>query len=176
MARFKMCVCGEKSIANRRDLCKDCLKDYGTDKDEWPEWLKFAVKDTQRTYDYDRRHDDLEVWDSADTSEEDDDVVIFGDDDEVVTDDEKDVALTTALDEPAPTIGKDQAAILEAALATLNDEQAQAIILQANGYTVREIADQMGVSVTQAQRLITAARAELADFGTAMPLISREDD
>jgi hypothetical protein len=29
-------------------LCPDCLAKYGTDKNAWPEWLRFWVKDTLR--------------------------------------------------------------------------------------------------------------------------------
>jgi hypothetical protein len=51
----KTCVCGA-TIPNRGSLCKDCLSIYGTDKDLWPEWLKFMIADMDRESQYERRH------------------------------------------------------------------------------------------------------------------------
>ena len=57
----RKCVCG-KSISLRRQLCGECLETYGSDKDKWPEWLKWLVNDNQRRINYERRHDELTIF------------------------------------------------------------------------------------------------------------------
>lgn len=57
----RTCVCG-KSISLRRQLCGECLEIYGNDKNEWPEWLRWMVNDTQRIIDTERRHDELTIF------------------------------------------------------------------------------------------------------------------
>lgn len=43
----KRCVCG-KIITSQYDLCANCLREYGTDRSEYPEWLKFMIADLKR--------------------------------------------------------------------------------------------------------------------------------
>lgn len=65
----KTCVCG-KAIINRADLCAECKDLYGTDKKDWPEWLRFMVADMKREYDYELRHgNDLEYDEERDLTE-----------------------------------------------------------------------------------------------------------
>ncbi|HNZ15572.1 MAG TPA: hypothetical protein PKI51_06170 [Anaerolineaceae bacterium] len=55
------CVCG-KPISIKRQLCGECLESYGSDKNKWPEWLKWAVNDTQRVINAERRHDEITIF------------------------------------------------------------------------------------------------------------------
>ncbi len=55
MARWRQCVCGTK-IAWGHTLCAECLKAYGARRNEWPEWLRFWVDDTQRELNAERNH------------------------------------------------------------------------------------------------------------------------
>lgn len=65
----KSCACG-KTINTKNDLCKECLELYGTNKLEWPEWLRFMVADLKREYEYELRHGrDLEFDEERDYSE-----------------------------------------------------------------------------------------------------------
>lgn len=57
---MRRCVCGV-GISPRRRLCKECLDIYGSDSDEWPEWLRWQISDIQREIDHDRRHDEVEI-------------------------------------------------------------------------------------------------------------------
>jgi len=58
MVRY--CPCGAR-IAWNRSLCRDCIREYGYDKERWPAWLRFYVADMQREIDYERNHDDLAI-------------------------------------------------------------------------------------------------------------------
>ncbi len=48
------CICG-KVITNGFELCANCTAEYGLDRTEWPEWLRFLVADMKR----ERRQDAL---------------------------------------------------------------------------------------------------------------------
>jgi hypothetical protein len=64
---IKKCACG-KSIKGKNDLCHECLEVFGTDKAEWPEWLRFMVADLKREYEYELRHGrDLEFDEERDS-------------------------------------------------------------------------------------------------------------
>lgn len=41
----RYCVCG-KRIAGKRHLCDECVAIYGA-RNNWPEWLRFWVNDTE---------------------------------------------------------------------------------------------------------------------------------
>jgi len=56
----RYCPCGAR-IAWNRSLCRDCVDEYGSDKERWPAWLRFCVADIQREINYERRHDDLAI-------------------------------------------------------------------------------------------------------------------
>jgi len=43
------CVCGAEIPANWR-LCANCLAKYGSDRDQWPDWLDYLVTDHQREW------------------------------------------------------------------------------------------------------------------------------
>ncbi len=43
----KRCVCG-KVITSQYDLCANCLREYGTNRSEYPEWLVFMIADLKR--------------------------------------------------------------------------------------------------------------------------------
>lgn len=60
MERF--CPCGKQIRIDRR-LCGECADIYGLDPDEWPEWLRFLVSDTQRELDFDLKHAHLRLED-----------------------------------------------------------------------------------------------------------------
>ena len=65
----KTCACG-KAINTKNDLCRECLELYGTDKAEWPEWLRFLVADLKREYEYEIKHgSDLEYDEERDFTE-----------------------------------------------------------------------------------------------------------
>ena len=55
MEKWRRCVCGTK-IAWGHTLCAECLKAYGARRNEWPEWLRFWVDDTQRELNAERNH------------------------------------------------------------------------------------------------------------------------
>ena len=55
----RRCVCGAE-IPWKHSLCADCLRQYGRDRKDWPEWLLYLVREIQREVDYDRGHDDWE--------------------------------------------------------------------------------------------------------------------
>ena len=57
----RYCVCG-RAIPFKRQLCGECLEIYGDDLKEWPEWLRWQVSDIQREIDYERRHDELTIF------------------------------------------------------------------------------------------------------------------
>ena len=146
MARYKMCVCGKKSLATRRDLCAGCLDKYGADKKLWPDWVKFAVKDTQDEYNYARNHDDFEAWDNFNYTEQQELPELYkgpknweeGDSDNLVD--------------------------LEAAMAKLEPELLEAFTLYSQGYTHPEIAEQMDVSLRSAKAYTMTARKVLAAY------------
>ena len=54
----KRCVCGVE-IPSNRSLCRECVEIYGTNPNEWPEWLRWQVDDIQREWDYERNNDCL---------------------------------------------------------------------------------------------------------------------
>jgi len=56
----RRCVCG-KPIKGKTHLCADCLEIYGTDRTDWPEWLKFLVNDLDREYAAEKRFDQHEI-------------------------------------------------------------------------------------------------------------------
>ena len=56
----RRCACG-KPIRGKAHLCAACLSIYGSDRAEWPEWLKFMVNDLEREYAGDRRADKFEI-------------------------------------------------------------------------------------------------------------------
>ncbi len=56
----RRCACG-KPIKGKVHLCVACLEIYGSDRAEWPEWLKFMVNDLEREYASDRRADNFEI-------------------------------------------------------------------------------------------------------------------
>lgn len=58
MARH--CVCG-KIITINSSLCNDCLKVHGTDRNQWPEWVRFLVAEEQKELDRERRHRELQL-------------------------------------------------------------------------------------------------------------------
>ena len=58
----RLCPCG-KRIPLSQSICSACAGKYGSDRDQWPEWLRFCVRDAQREIDRDRRHDELTVFD-----------------------------------------------------------------------------------------------------------------
>lgn len=41
------CICG-KVITSGFDLCSNCTAEYGDDRTEWPDWLRFMVADLKR--------------------------------------------------------------------------------------------------------------------------------
>jgi len=43
----KRCICG-KVITSNFDLCANCMAEYGKDRSEWPDWLKFMIADMKR--------------------------------------------------------------------------------------------------------------------------------
>jgi hypothetical protein len=43
----KRCICG-KIITSQYDLCANCLAEYGNNRSEYPEWLKFMIADMKR--------------------------------------------------------------------------------------------------------------------------------
>jgi len=47
MLNNKRCICG-KVITSNFDLCSKCLQQYGTNRDEYPDWLKFFIADLKR--------------------------------------------------------------------------------------------------------------------------------
>jgi len=51
----KRCICG-KVITSKYDLCANCMAEYGKDRSEWPDWLKFMVADMRR-----ERRQDIKV-------------------------------------------------------------------------------------------------------------------
>lgn len=60
----RYCPCGKQISTNRR-LCGDCINIYGTNPQEWPEWLHWMVSDIQRELDFERNRgyiglDDIE--------------------------------------------------------------------------------------------------------------------
>lgn len=57
---MRYCICG-KSIAQRRQLCKECLEIYGENPNEQPEWVRWQIADIQRELDYDRNHDHINI-------------------------------------------------------------------------------------------------------------------
>ena len=54
MQSNRCCICG-KVITNCFELCANCTAEYGLDRTEWPEWLRFLVADMKR----ERRQDAL---------------------------------------------------------------------------------------------------------------------
>ena len=56
----RQCVCGQR-ITGRNHLCKECLVIYGTNRAEWPEWLKFLVNDIDREQKQDKCIDCHEI-------------------------------------------------------------------------------------------------------------------
>lgn len=56
----RRCVCG-RVIRWRDSLCCDCLAQYGSDRDAWPEWLSFLVNDTQRELNVERNHREVSL-------------------------------------------------------------------------------------------------------------------
>lgn len=60
--RRRTCVCGAE-IPWNRSLCRRCREEYGPDREQWPEWLRFYVADVQRELDTERLHRDLELLD-----------------------------------------------------------------------------------------------------------------
>ena len=55
----RYCVCGLK-VAGKKHLCDKCSAIYGT-RQEWPEWLKFWVNDTEREYRKEKSIDEHEI-------------------------------------------------------------------------------------------------------------------
>ena len=134
MARFKMCVCGKKSLAAGRDLCAGCLSTHGADKDRWPEWLVFAIKDTQRLYDHDRSHDDMEQWDTF------------------VYEEKQELPLLYKGARNWKSGESDDNVDFKAALSKLSKNQRTALTLRSEGYTHQEVAGKMGVSLRSAKQ------------------------
>jgi hypothetical protein len=60
----KPCVCGA-DIPLNRSLCADCLQRYGRRASEWPDWVRWLVRDRQRELDADRYHDELALDDGG---------------------------------------------------------------------------------------------------------------
>lgn len=52
---IKYCVCG-RPIKPNKSLCANCIRKYGQDRSQWPEWLKKWLKNYQHELDQDRRH------------------------------------------------------------------------------------------------------------------------
>lgn len=57
----KRCVICGKVITNGFDLCESCLQEYGRDKSQYPEWLKFLIADTNRERRQERRISQREI-------------------------------------------------------------------------------------------------------------------
>jgi len=57
----KHCVICGKVITNGFDLCESCLQEYGRNKSQYPEWLKFLIADTNREIRQERRINQHEV-------------------------------------------------------------------------------------------------------------------
>lgn len=53
-------ICG-KVITNGFNLCESCLREYGRDKSQYPEWLKFLIADTNREVRQERRISQREI-------------------------------------------------------------------------------------------------------------------
>ena len=53
-------ICG-KVITNGFNLCESCLREYGLDKSQYPEWLKFLIADTNREIRQERRISQREI-------------------------------------------------------------------------------------------------------------------
>jgi len=60
----KHCVCG-KVIKLGGTLCSDCSKQYGSDRDKWPEWLLFLVRSEDREVHRELNHHELEYFDET---------------------------------------------------------------------------------------------------------------
>ena len=58
-------VCG-RIINNKQSLCWECLEEHGADIDAWPEWLVFAVRDSEVEWQRRIARDDLEYNDEID--------------------------------------------------------------------------------------------------------------
>lgn len=54
------CICG-KVITNGFDLCESCMNEYGRDKSQYPEWLKFLIADNNRERRQERRINQHEI-------------------------------------------------------------------------------------------------------------------
>ena len=54
------CFCGETIPKNAR-LCRDHLTEFGIDPKEWPTWLAYWIKDTQREKN-DERNDPVKLY------------------------------------------------------------------------------------------------------------------
>lgn len=81
----RKCVCG-KYLAGKRHLCDECSDIYGQ-REEWPEWLKFWVNDTERENRREINIDEHEISFSDLEYDEDDDYEYEEDgDNEDVTD------------------------------------------------------------------------------------------
>jgi len=55
----RYCVCG-KRIAGKRHLCDECVAIYGA-RENWPEWLRFWVNDTEREAKQESRINEREI-------------------------------------------------------------------------------------------------------------------
>lgn len=60
MLKKHCCIC-QKIITNGFDLCESCLNEYGRDKTQYPEWLKFLIADNNREMRQERRINQHEI-------------------------------------------------------------------------------------------------------------------
>jgi DNA-binding CsgD family transcriptional regulator len=76
---FNKCVCCNRSISQESYTCNRCAKDHGIigkPYKDWPEWLKFLIRDTRReSYDVTKSYEvDLSFtdmgWDNSGDDEE----------------------------------------------------------------------------------------------------------
>ena len=56
------CPCGN-CVSTKHSICLECARIYGSTPDTWPEWLKWAVNDINRTEINDRRHESISLDD-----------------------------------------------------------------------------------------------------------------
>ena len=59
---MKHCFCGKAIPVNWR-LCKEHAAEYGTDPEQWDDWLKFLMTDIKREYDQDRNSHEIDDCD-----------------------------------------------------------------------------------------------------------------
>lgn len=66
---MRRCVCGAPIRASN-SLCPSCLDEYGRDPGQWPEWVRYLVREERREVDRARLHREYALW--VDTTPVDD--------------------------------------------------------------------------------------------------------